>query len=318
MTENESIRRRENRSLTDEELQKAVPRGKVHREFQVGLFVLVGVVSILAALFLLTDPSTFRGRYKVTTMVEDAGGIRRGDPVQMKGVNIGRVDGFSLTPGGVQIALELEGAWRIPANSRTRLVSSGILGGKTVEVIPGDSPEPLRSGENIPGEDVPGLMGMAPELGQNAEAVLKRIEELLDAPTVEAVQSSAVELRGLLARLSALAEEQGEEVARLTASLNRSARGLEEAAGSGDDLARAVARADSTLAVARATTETLQRASFSLEVILQRMESGEGTLGRLSTDSTLYDNLTAAAESIRALATDLREHPGRYVKIKIF
>jgi phospholipid/cholesterol/gamma-HCH transport system substrate-binding protein len=93
---------------------------------------------------------------------------------------------------------------------------------------------------------------------------------------------------------------------------------LEEAAGSGDDLARAVARADSTLAVARATTETLQRASFSLEVILQRMESGEGTLGRLSTDSTLYDNLTAAAESIRALATDLREHPGRYVKIKIF
>lgn len=318
MTENGSIRRRETRPLTDEELQHAVPRGKVHREFQVGLFVLVGLISLLAALFLLTDPSTFRGRYKVTTMVEDAGGIRRGDPVQMKGVNIGRVDGFVLTQSGVQITLELEGAWKVPEDSRTRLVSSGILGGKTVEIIPGDSPDVLRPGENMPGEDMPGLLDFPPELGQNAEDVLERIQALLDQPTVEAVQSSAVELKGLLARLSTLADQQGEEVARLTASLNRSAQGLETAAGSGDDFASAIARADSTLAVARATTESLQRASSSLEVILQRMEAGEGTLGRLSTDSTLYDNLTAAVESIRALATDLREHPGRYVKIEIF
>jgi len=318
MTENGSISRRENRPLTDEELQHAVPRGKVHREFQVGLFVLVGLISLLAALFLLTDPSTFRGRYKVTTMVEDAGGIRRGDPVQMKGVNIGRVDGFGLTQSGVQITLELEGAWKIPSDSRTRLVSSGILGGKTVEVIPGDSPDALRPGGTMPGEDMPGLLDFPPELGQNAEDVLERIQALLDQPTLEAVQSSALELKGLLARLSTLADQQGEEVARLTASLNRSAQGLEAAAGSGDELASAVARADSTLAVAKATTETLQRASSSLEVILRRMETGEGTLGRLSTDSALYDNLTAAVESIRALATDLREHPGRYVKIEIF
>jgi len=79
-----------------------------------------------------------------------------------------------------------------------------------------------------------------------------------------------------------------------------------------------VARADSTLAVANETTQSLQRASSSLEVILQRMEAGEGTLGRLSTDSTLYETLTEAIESIRVLAVDLKENPGRYVKIEIF
>jgi len=318
MTNNEPTPRRAPTHPTDEELLHAVPRGKINREFQVGIFVILGLASVLLAMFLLTDPSTFRGRYKATTTVEDAGGIRRGDPVQMKGVNIGRVQGFSLGPDGVLITLELEGEWAIPADSRTRLVSSGILGGRTVEVVPGSSSETLRPGGTLPGENMPGLLDFPPDLGQNAEEVLSRIQALLDEPTVEAIQSGAVELRDLLAQLSALAESQGEEVARLTASLNRSAEGLEVAAGSGEDWARAVARADSTLATAQETSRVLLNASSSLETILQRMEAGEGTLGQLSTDSTLYETLASAAESIRALAEDIRVNPGRYVKIEIF
>jgi phospholipid/cholesterol/gamma-HCH transport system substrate-binding protein len=303
---------------TDEELLHAVPRGQINREFQVGVFVILGLASVLLALFLLTDPSTFRGRYLVTTVVEDAGGIRRGDPVQMKGVNIGRVQGFGLEPGGVLITLELEGEWRIPVDSRTQLVSSGILGGRTVEVVSGTSAQMLRAGGSLPGTTMPGLLEFPPDLGQSAEEVLGRIQTLLDDPTVEAVQSGAVELRALLARLSSLADEQGEEVARLTASLNRSAQGLETAAGSGEDFARAVARADSALATAQETSRSLRSASASLETILRRMEAGEGTLGQLSTDSTLYETLASAAESIRALAEDVRLNPGRYVKIEIF
>jgi len=310
--------RREVTPPTDEELSNAIPRGQVNREFQVGIFVILGVISVMSALFFLTDPSMFRGRYLATTMVEDAGGIRKGDPIQMKGVNIGRVHAFLLSQEGVLISLELEGHWEIPVDSRTRLVSSGILGGRTVEVVPGRSPALLGRGGSLPGETMPGLLDFPPDLGKNAEDVLARIQGLLDGPTVEAVQESAGELRQLLSQLSSLAEAQGAEISKLTASLNRSAQGLESAAGSGEDWAKAVARADSTLAVAKETSQTLLRASSSLETILHRMETGEGTLGQLSTDSTLYDNLTQALESVRALADDIREHPGRYVKIEIF
>jgi len=318
MSNNGSTHRREVSPPTDEELLSAVPRGQINREFQVGVFVILGVASVLLALFLLTDPSTFRGRYRATTTVEDAGGIRRGDPVQMKGVNIGRVQGFTLGPDGVLITLELEGGWDVPVDSRTRLVSSGILGGRTVEVVSGSSSQKLRPGGSLPGENMPGLLDFPPDLGKNAEDVLRRIQTLLDDPTVETVQSSAVELRTLLAHLSSLAETQGKEVARLTASLNRSAQGLEAAAGSGEDWARAVARADSALATAQETSKSLLSASSSLETILQRMEAGEGTLGRLSTDSTLYETLAQTAESIRALVEDIKENPGRYVKVEIF
>ena len=303
---------------TDAELQTAIPRGQSRREFQVGIFVILGALSVLTALFLLTDPSTFRGRYLASTLVEDAGGIRKGDPIQMKGVNIGRVHSFTLVQEGVLISLELEGGWEVPSDSRTRLVSSGILGGRTVEVFPGSSTVPLRAGEQLRGETMPGLLDFPPDLGKNAEDVLERIQSLLAAPTVDDIQASAHELRSLLGHLSALAEAQGEEVARLTESLNRSAAGLEEASASGGDFASAVSRADSALATVQETSQSLLRASSSLETILLRMEAGEGTLGQLSTDSTLYEKLAEAAESIRALAEDVRANPGRYVKVEIF
>jgi phospholipid/cholesterol/gamma-HCH transport system substrate-binding protein len=318
MSQSETTPRREATEPTDEELRNAIPRNKSRLEFRVGLFVLVGMVAALFALFLLTDPSTFRGRYRISTVVEDAGGIRRGDPVQMRGVNVGRVMSFSMAPQGVRITLEIEGAWDIPSDSRSRLVSGGILGGRTVEIVEGGSPAPISGGGEIPGENVAGLLDFPADLGKDAQAVLVQIQNLLAEPTLDAIQGSATELQALLAQLSQLAKDQGREIAQLTASLNRSALGLEDAAGSGEDLARAVARADSALMTVNRTSEVVLLASASLQTILQRIEEGEGTLGQLSTNPALYETLAEALESIRLLTDDIRANPGRYVKIEIF
>jgi phospholipid/cholesterol/gamma-HCH transport system substrate-binding protein len=314
MTEYDSAPRKDVRLPTDEELKAALPRGLRRAEFRVGAFVLLGLAALLITLFVLTDPSTFRGRYRISTVVNDAGGIRRGDPVQMKGVNIGRVQGFALSPDGVILTLELEGEWRVPEDSRTRLVSAGILGGRTVEVVPGESASILPAGGQLPGEKLDGLLDFPPELGQEAQGTLRRIQDLLAAPTLEAVQASAQELQGLLARLSRLAEAQGEEISRLTASLNRSALGVEAATSSGEDLARA----ETALLTVNRTSEALLAAASTLQTLLHRVEQGEGTLGQLSANPELYRSLNEAARSIRSLADDVRANPGRYVKIEIF
>lgn len=309
---------RERRDPTDDELRASIPRRQGGRELRIGIFVLIGVASLMAALFLLTDPATLRGRYLITTLVEDAGGVRKKDPVQLRGINIGRVHSFSIADHGVVVTLEIEGQWELPSDSRTRLVSSGLLGGRTVEIVEGESPRPIQPGEQLAGEKVEGLLDFPPELGQDAQNVLRQIQGLLADPTIGAVEASAMELRELLATLSQLADAQGRELATLTASLNRSAEGLENAAGSGEDLARAVARADTALVTVNRTSEALLDAISSLEGILGRIDRGEGTLGQLSTNADLYQSILDTSESIRLLAIDLRENPGRYVKVEIF
>ena len=305
---------------SEEEIMQAVPQGEAGREVRLGIFVVLGLLSFVMLLFLLTDPATFRGRYVITTEVQNAGGIRNGDPIQMLGVNIGRISNFEMTDDGtVEIDLEIEGEWQIPEDSRTRMGGAGLFGGRTLEVVRGDAREYLDPGDRIPGEgDSSDPLAQFNELGGQAETVLERIEVLLDGETVESVQGSARNLETLLAELGTVVDAQQGRLDELTRSLARSAQGLEEAAAAGPDAARAVARADSLLVVLRGTSENLDAASSSLGTILARMESGEGTLGRLSVDSSLYDNLNEAAARMAALALDVQENPERYIRLSLF
>jgi phospholipid/cholesterol/gamma-HCH transport system substrate-binding protein len=301
---------------TDAELASAVPPSVGAHEFRVGAFVILGILAVVTILFLMTNPATFRGRYLIMTRVEDAGGIRRGDPVQMKGVPIGRIHRFDIAGDGVDITLEIEGEWDIPSDSQARLLSSGLLGGTTVDVLRGTATTYLSDGSMIPGASGGGgLMDTAENLGGKAETVLGQIETLLSDPTVASIQSSAAEMQTLLRSLSELTRTQGSEIAQLTATLNEAAEGV---SGVGPTAQATLEEARATMAQLNTTSATLDQAVGSLDQILGRMSRGEGSLGRLSQDDELYVNLSAAAESARALMADIREHPGRYIKISVF
>lgn len=303
--------------LTEQELLSALPARSMNREIRVGIFVLIGVLAFLIALFTLTDVGTFRGRYYVSTVVESAGGMRRGDPVQMRGVNIGRVTGFEMVPSGVAVELELYDSYRVPEDSHVLVRSSGLLGGMVVDVVPGESQETAEEGEVLAGGLEPGMLDAAAGLGGQAETVLARLDALLSQRTVGAVGESAVELQALLTELNALTARQRVELAEVSASLRRSAAGVERATA-GPQLERSVARIDSLTARLDATSETLGRASVSLETVLGRIERGEGTLGRLIADDQLYDNLNTTAVTLRELIADIQRDPRRYLNVSVF
>ena len=136
---------------SEAELEAALGQKGAGRELRIGIFVLLGLVSFITVLFLLTDPATLRGRYMVVTELADAGGIRRGDPVQMRGVNIGRVHAFEMTEDGrVAVTLEIEGEWRIPRRSEALLTASGVFGGRTMSIVPSETKLTTRTGRCWP------------------------------------------------------------------------------------------------------------------------------------------------------------------------
>lgn len=305
---------------TDDQLEGAIPRDAGARQVRIGLFVLLGVASFVVVLFMLTDPATLRGRYMLVTTMPDAGGVRRGDPVQMRGVNVGRVHGFELDSGGdVHVTLEIEGDWRIPQGSAAVLQGMGLFGGRTVAIEPSASTAYYEEGDTIPGAGDEGdLMATAGAVGVRADTILARVSTVLDEPTVASLRGAAVHLEDFLTELDQATREQRDNIERLTASLANSAEGLETATAAGPEAARALARADSTMANLNRTSATLEEVSSSLRDVLARIEAGEGTLGRLSHDDSLYTNLNRAAESVHLLLDDLRADPSRYINISIF
>ncbi|HET7322669.1 MAG TPA: MlaD family protein [Longimicrobiaceae bacterium] len=303
--------------MTEEELLSALPARSAGREVRVGLFVLLGLIAFFAALFTFTDVGTFRGRYYLNTVVANAGGMRNGDPVQMRGVNIGRVVNFQMVPEGVAVRVELYDEYRVPESSRAEISSSGLLGGMTVSIIPGPGDNPVESGDTIPGMSAPGIMGTATELGTKAETVLARVNTLLAPTTTAAVNQSARELQTLLAEMNVLVKEQRAQLTALQGSLRTSARNTEQATAgaakitNSPDLQRAIARLDET-------STNLNQASEGLNALLARINNGEGTLGKLTTDDALYRNLNSAAANLDALLADIKANPKRYINVRVF
>ena len=302
--------------------EEAVPEQAGKRQVRIGMFVLAGLFATIYLLYLLTDPATFRNRYKITTVVENVLGLRKGDPVQMRGVTIGRVHDFELAVGGedVVIILEVEGQWLIPEGSRTQLVSPGLMAPKTVEVLPGPGPATIGPGDSLPGTAVKGLLDDTESLGEKGQIALDRIAELLSPKNLDAFGGSAEGLNTLLSDLSDLVESERENLKDLIQSLNSAAEGLTEVTGPEfrEDLTSLVAGADSLMSRLNRTSESIEGAVASFDAILARLENGEGTLGQLLVNDTLFTNLAATAESARLLMDDLRENPGRYINFSIF
>ncbi|MDA0329983.1 MAG: MlaD family protein [Gemmatimonadetes bacterium] len=309
------------RRPTDEEIAAATPRGTGSKEAQVGAFVLIGLISFVLVLFWMTDPATLRGRYMLVTEVGHAGGVRSGDPIQMQGVNVGRVHDFEMVDDNrVVITMEIEGNWQIPMGSSTIMGEAGLFGGRALEIVRGPGPGVYAEGDTLAGVGAGGggLLSSVDQLSARAESVLGSIDAMLSDETVGSVQGTARELESLLTELSAIAKEQRGALTGLTETLSRAAEGLEAASAAGPDIASAMARADSAMVVLTATGESLDVAMASLSTVLGRMERGEGTLGRLSTDETLYLSLNSAAENLSTLLADLQANPKKYINISIF
>ena len=314
-----------------EDKEDAAPPTGTNQTLWVGLFLILGLVALLAALFILTDAAIFRGRIIVTTHVSDAGGIRRGDPVQMLGVNIGRVQRFKFDKDGVEIRLELEGEYPVPKDSRVLLKSSGLLGGMVADIVPGTATTHLRNGDTIPGETEEAVMAAANRISAQVEGVLERVELVLSDPNIDSfsattrnLEAGSGQMRKLLADMNVAVNDQRRELKALTASLQGSAEAFQKLA-TGPELDRTLKNVDAATARLQPVMSSLERSSAALESVMGRLERGEGTAGQLLRDDELYRNMNAAmlnmnqaSVNINKLSEEIRKNPQKYLKLSVF
>jgi ABC-type transporter Mla subunit MlaD len=259
-------------------LLPSMPRAQGrHREARVGLFAIVGLFAAWFALMTLTSPALFRGRYLLRTSVPDAAGIRNGDPVRMRGVNIGRVVGFGIGTHGVELRLEIEKAY----------------------------------------DKVQSLAG-------EADKVTTRLQGLISDDTIRNVRDSSGQMSKLLRQVSGVVSDQRGEVQALSASLRKSAEGMERVT-TGPELERVVKQVDDLSRRMDGLVVNLDRSATSLDAILGRLDHGEGTLGKLSRDAVLYDRASQAATDfdkaaieLEKLVEDIRRQPKKYINLKVF
>jgi phospholipid/cholesterol/gamma-HCH transport system substrate-binding protein len=316
----------------EEDLLPTAPAGRGRDQaVWVGFFLVLGFVAILAALFILTDAAFFRGRYIVTTTVPTAGGIRRGDPVQMRGVNIGRIQRFKIEKDKVEIRMELEGEYDVPVDSHVVLKSAGLLGGMIADIVPGDDRKFIGQGDQLPGTVEQGIFDAANRIATQAETIMTRVESLLSQETIRNVSTTTgnaaaatADLRRLIAQVSTAVTDQRRELNALSTTLQKSAQGVERIT-TGPEMTRTLERLDTLGQRMDGITTSLSTSSKSMETVTGRIARGEGSLGKATMDDELYRNLNQAAlninqatQNINQLTAEIRKNPTKYLKMSVF
>ncbi len=306
---------------------------KLNREFKIGFFGIIMIAALYWGVNFLKGTDLFTSTVHYYAAYDQVNGLQPSASIVIKGFKVGAVSEIAYDPQrseNVVVEFAVKSKYRIPKDTKARIFSDGIMGGKAVELELGVSPEFLQEGDTlfseinkdfleVAGSEFEFLKQRANELIGEVLVTLKSVNTLLGEnsasihATLDNMAAMTGDLRGVLS-------DQKGNLGETMANLNALSHALEKSSGQIERIVSNTADFTDSLSKAQIPTAVaeLNRAVNSLGDILGKIDAGEGTLGMLVADKALYDSLVASSANLSALLEDLRKHPSRYVNISVF
>ncbi len=292
-------------------------------EIQVGIALVVALLLLIFGLSWFEDRQIGSTYHEIRVHFSAVGGLGAGDPVQVRGIAMGKVTDVSLDREGVMVHLRLKDDVTLRDDAVFSLGSAGIMGERMIAVEPGVGREvdpSSRVFEGVYQAASTELVGQFEEFNQRVMDFLARADSLMAQAQEDQL------LRRTLKSTARAAETAAEVLGENRDELRRSARSLaelserfarflaahEDAMGQGvDNLARASGSLDSL-------TTRLGTVLEGTQEIVDALREQRGPAGRMIFDEAAGENLVKSLEQLRFLVEDLQRNPQRYLTVKIF
>jgi len=292
-------------------------RREVTIEIMVGLFMFIVLIALGIFTIVLSQENLFRKTYPYEFVFSEIGGLREGDNVFLRGMNIGRVSQTDLQDSHVRVYVALDVPLHLRHGYKIDVVDASMLGGKNLKIYegPDDAPE---LGENLTAlgaKPVEMIEEMSRALGglkvtinavNAGEGTLGKL--LKDEAIYDNLASISESFRKIMSRLESgegtlgkmLVSDDGQlydDGKVLMANLRTISQNLADGNGT---LGQLMSGEDTAFHDLEATLAAIRRISESID-------EGEGTVGKLVRDAKLYDETALLVEDVRAAVDDLRE-----------
>lgn len=236
-------------------------RRKLDIELKAGMFVCFGLVVIMITILMMGGgKSLFQKYYRVTLEIPDAAGLAVGASIRSGGLKIGRVEEITFTENynNVKITMVIEDDYkqRIRQDSVVRFQTQGVLGDKYLEVSAGSAEQPaVEDGGSIQAEVGKDLSSVMAD-GSNAVQLLK--ENLQNLKVITGSMAQKNQMANIMKDLSTT-----------TANLK--------------DVSQAFKASN--------LTQEMATTMKNFRIVSERVKNGEGTIGALFSDASLYEDL---------------------------
>ena len=288
-------------------------------EVLVGIVVTLAlVIGVLGTLWLVRGG--LASGYPLYARFPWGSGLKQGQPVLLSGVNIGYVGDIDLQQDGtVTVTLRIMGDYQVPEGSIATIEPNGFFGDMLVAVRPTNpNPVSVPRGDTLPtGKPSVSMADILARL----DTVGRSVKEVSDAFQIEMVQRRGIaDLRETLeqsarfmTQLNTIAAQQSLEISRTTAALRRTAAAIDSAS-----VDSTVRNLQATTANMAALSADLRRTNEQLSMVVAKLNNGDGTAGKLLTDTLLYRDVRNLVGRIDSLTADFKKNPRRYINLEIF
>jgi phospholipid/cholesterol/gamma-HCH transport system substrate-binding protein len=324
------------------------------REFKVGVTVVGALIAVVAGALWLSQAHLGGDDLVRSARFREVGGLKPGAPVTLRGVKVGSVTAIRLAADAwVQVDMKLDRRAELPQDPAVVAASSSLFGEWRANILSLDEqqgdPDLLQTleearapgGEAWPGATLPDigeLTQQASRIAGDVANVTKRLEGVLDTSAVKELKASINDLSQISRRLAGFARSQTQRMdtvggnislgssafLRTVTRLDSATSGniVPEVAGNTRaalvDLRKAAADLREVTDAAAQNKVSMVQALQMADSILRRIDRGQGTLGLMATDSTLYREATLTFQEARALIADIRANPKKYLKVSVF
>lgn len=288
------------------------------QEVTVGALVLVGVLLFIGGSMWLSG-KRFSRTPTVSVYFTDAGTLKRGSPVKVSGVQLGTVEDIEYEGyGKVLVHLNLDAQVNPRKDAAAELATIGLVADAVIKFNPGTSPEPLPPGAVIVGTVERGLGDVGTDLGAQAKQVMTGLNQV-------EFKKLSDDLSRTLTAFQRLADTYSNTAGGPIGELTTTMKSLQTVSARIDSvliasqLDRKLHTADTMMATFTRLAGDAQVTAKRLDSLLARVNRGEGTLGKLATDTAFYDNAQRLLKSLQEFVDDLKKHPGKIgVTVKLF
>jgi phospholipid/cholesterol/gamma-HCH transport system substrate-binding protein len=289
-----------------------------------GIIVFVGLIVFLGGILWLSGNQFFASKdIRIYVDFEDAAGLQDQAPVHMRGFRIGWTKGVEFMGETVRVAVDIGKKYPVPADSHAEIHMLNFMGEKALVIVSGTSDIPLKGGGLIQGENKD-IMVLAKDILM--EAKRKIAGGSLDEVMTD-VKETVGELRSLVKGMDGkITTLDVDSINRQVAAVGDAGRNLKTflatAEEKTDEFAatskESMAKLNQTMDKLDEVFSEVSSLSSDMQTLVKDIRFGEGTLAELITNKDLFISLNATIEEIKALITDVKKHPKKYVKFSLF
>ncbi|MEZ0486675.1 MlaD family protein [Fibrella aquatica] len=298
---------------------------KLSQEAKVGLLALVTFTMFFFGFNFLKGSNIFKKNKQFTVVYDNVDGLTTSNPVLLNGLTVGRVAKIDLLPeqgNKLLVTIDMNKNVVVRQGSKALLADGGLLGGKIIRLELNRAGGVIDEGELIAANEQ-GISALIKEktlpVLNNVDSLTRRLNYVVASfdQTADVLNQTLRGANTVTGTLNSALNENRAGLRLALANVNQLSRSLDQTTRElSPILTKASTFTDSLNALQlRQTLNSANKSIDNLQKLLGNIEKGQGSLGKLTTDDSLYVNVSRTAGGLEKLLTDFRQNPKKYINV---